>query len=345
MELNYTNNSKSLFRKYAKLATWFANTKIGREYLGLKFDEPIGLFLPNGYHKILKVNKKEMQIQAQFSSRTIYAAKLYPILQVIDSASMYLGSFDDAKALLQAKLNIASKKDLSLILGLPHFAVATFNPNANVETTSVDGYAQRSVASETFTTIVNGAGTGSDDSATDQAVGYLRASTTSNQFNLINRGFMLFDSSTLTASATISSATFQLYATNDASQKNDFSTGLALSAATPASNTAIVNADYNIANWGSTRFADTDQSLTGYTQNAYFTMTLNASGIAAISKTSITKFGVRIAKDFDASAPAWVSTNYSGLYCQFADGANDPTLNVTYTLPSGYSGSFAAAVC
>ena len=96
-------------------------------------------------------------------------------------------------------------------------------------------------------------------------------------------------------------ATFSLY--SDSTQKDTSETAnpanLALVSSAPASNTAIVIADYAIANWGSVRFA-TDILLTTFSAtSAYHDFALNSSGIANISKTGISKFGIRASSDID----------------------------------------------
>lgn len=316
MELSYVNNPKSLFRKYSKLVTWFANTPMGREYL--KLDSEIALLLPNGYHRKVGKNKYE----ATFYTRAEYAPKLLPALVVLDRARSLIKGFEEAKKLLTWNLGYSHKFQM---------ATATFNPNANPETTSVDGYAAR-VATEIWATIRAGAGTTADDLGTSLFCQY--STGTAPNWSAFYRTFTLFDTSSLGASAVISSAVQSFYTVTD----GNFAVSLRLVTTTPASNTAIVAADFS--QQGTVAQA-TDRTTASMTLNAYNDWTLNATGLGNISKTGITKFGLRVVGDADNVEP----TPGDGLTSnmrehQSTDAANKPKLVVTYTVPATPSGSF-----
>jgi hypothetical protein len=207
----------------------------------------------------------------------------------------------------------------------------TFNPDGDPETTSVDGSVRRTTAGN-FSTIRTSAGnTATDDGASNQAP-VLEATTNSDEYGRMDRGVFLFDTSSLPDGAEIISATFELYV----SAKTDGFSGGAISlvTTTPASNTALVAADYNIANWSFTKQA-TDLTIASITTSAYNTWTLNANGLASISKTGITKFGLVTAYDADNSAPTWSSAAIADLTWNTANGTNKPKLNVTFTASSG----------
>jgi|SRR3990167_989430 len=211
-------------------------------------------------------------------------------------------------------------------------AQTIFNPNADPETTSVDGVVSRDVTSETFGTIRGGAGTSASDTVGGgSGVPRLNSTTTTNEYSELTRGIYLFDTSTLGAGAIISAATFSLYI-----DSADAGLGLSLNitSASPASNTALVSGDYAVANFGSTDFA-TDIAISAITINQYTDWILNATGIAAISLTGITKFAHRFANDIDNSAPTWSSGASTFITPQFAEGTNKPKLTVTYTPAAG----------
>ncbi|MCL4419961.1 hypothetical protein M1146_07780 [Patescibacteria group bacterium] len=73
--------------------------------------------------------------------------------------------------------------------------------------------------------------------------------------------------------------------------------------------------------------------------NAYNNWTLNASGIAAISKTGITKFAVRLSGDIDNSAPTYSAGAESHIFFHQSDRTTTqkPRLIVTYTSVTGSS--------
>jgi hypothetical protein len=133
----------------------------------------------------------------------------------------------------------------------------------------------------------------------------------------------------LTASANISAAVLSLYGT----LKSD---GLSATPDTnvcssaPASNTVLVAGDFD--SLGATAFA-TAIAYAAWSTAGFNDFTLNASGVANISLTGVSKFGARNF-NYDAinNAPPWVSLGLSRTQFATADSANDPKLVVTYTL-------------
>ena len=69
-------------------------------------------------------------------------------------------------------------------------------------------------------------------------------------------------------------------------------------------------------------------------EDGYYDFILNATGLAAISKTGITKIGLReSAYDAPNIAPPWVSGHGRTLYIRYADdGSYKPKLVITYDL-------------
>lgn len=108
-------------------------------------------------------------------------------------------------------------------------------------------------------------------------------------------------------------------------------------AATPASDSSLVTGDYD--NFGTTRYA-TDLTLAGMTTGQYNDWTLNATGLAAISKTATrTKFGIRIDDDIDNTAPTWASDKFAQCSASSANAAGtteDPKLVVTHSSVTNY---------
>lgn len=205
-------------------------------------------------------------------------------------------------------------------------ASATYYPDAHEETSSVDGYVRRSGVDETLATIRGDAGTSHNDELTWMAI-HLWASTTTNQFKLLTKNIMLFDTSGLPDTAIISAATLSVYGEATGSGLGKFDHHIC--ASTPASNTDLVNADYG--ELGSTSFGSYafDDHLTDYNNIA-----LNASGIANISKTDISKFGARSSWDISGSfGGVWVSGAETKLVSWTAERGTGfkPKLVVTYT--------------
>ena len=233
------------------------------------------------------------------------------------------------------------ERGMHKLLGIkPVFAaVSTFYPNADVETTSVDGYinslsSDNLLGSDAWTNARAGATLSATDNTTNDEV---RASLiivprTGNYNGNIGRTFLLFDTSSLTTAATISSVTLSIYVITVTNVNPGSGDALSVITTTPASNTAIVTGDWG--NVGTTLQA-TGVSLSTLTASAYNGITLNSTGLGNVSKTSITKFGLRIAEDISNTQPVDGSIN-SVVYAS-ADTTGttqDPKLDVTYTTGS-----------
>lgn len=216
------------------------------------------------------------------------------------------------------------------------FSTLTVYPNPDTESTSVDGWAARSVASETFGTIRAGAGNNNQDNSAS-IITYLEASTTTNQYTWLSRGLVLFDTSALTSGATISAAVFSVW--GSVKQNGLGSPDFHLAGSTPASNTAVAAADYGqcqTTSFGNIAYASYVSNSTQYDD-----LTLNVSGLAAISKTSITKFSTQISWDINNSfGGSWASSQrgrFDFLSADTAGTANDPKLVITSTTPTDYT--------
>ena len=321
MELCYRNNPHSLFRKYSKLVTWFANTGIGRDYLGLPRSK-FALMLPNGYSEW----GGGRSFRSTFYTKPIYAPKLYPALQVVDLCHNWLKDFDEAKTLLAWQLGL-TRRQPAIATNLLFATTSTFYPDPNPETTSVDGHLERSGVNETWGTIRAGAGTGAGDSdVNDVYAAQAHASATTNQYQTMRRGIFLHDSSAIPDTDTIDSGTWSGYANSTGTGLGQLNT--ALVASTPASNTALVSGDYS--QLGGTRFA-TDRTINS--TGAYWDFTLDANGLAAVSKTGVSKFGTLLANDLDNSAPTWASNAQSWVFFDPAEdaGGNFPKLVVVHS--------------
>lgn len=195
---------------------------------------------------------------------------------------------------------------------------------------TVSGRTRRSGVDESLATIRAGAGTASsyDGGASSGIFAFLQATTTASQYSFLYRGIFLFDASALPDDVTVSAANIGLY-----SGSADLFVGLGafevdIVSSTPASDTVLANGDY--ANLGATPFSSVSSASLG--TDAYVSFALNASGLANISKTGISKFGIRINWDTDNSAP-WISGTWSG--AGFTDGGyagttRDPKIDITY---------------
>ncbi len=198
-------------------------------------------------------------------------------------------------------------------------------------TTTCDGYAMRHGVDETFPTIVAGAGTTLVNSNASDYL-YLLSTATTNQFSQLRRIIWTFDTSALGSGATISAATMSVWGLD---KRNDFgSTDFTLVAASPASNTGLVAADYQTL--GSTSFGSVAYASFDGTNTVYTDIAVNGSGLTAIAKTGITRYGARFEWDRAGTfGGGWGTTSVNYYQINMADNASGtakaPKLVVTFT--------------
>ena len=196
----------------------------------------------------------------------------------------------------------------------------------------MDGWTRATTADQTWANKIAAAGNVADDTAALTRAGYAFGNT--NAWDELGRSFFLFDTSAITDTDTISSATLSLYGS---SKEDNGNQAVAIVASTPASNTAIVSGDH--ANVGSTRFAS-DIDITAASIVGYNDFALNASGLAAISKTGVSKFAARLSGDVDASEPSvggQVEIGLNVVNAETADTTSDPKLVVVHSAVSSVS--------
>lgn len=212
----------------------------------------------------------------------------------------------------------------------------TVYPDAHPESSTVDGYSRRTSVDEAWDTIHDGAGNNSDDTGAEVNV-TIDATSTTNQYIRILRYAILFDTSGITDTDVLDSATVEL--TVDPSIVNGFGGGGAVSLVTsnPLSNTAVVDADYG--RFGATKQA-ADVSMASMTadDSTYNVWTLNSTGEDNVDFTGITKFGLRQRNDVEDSEPTWADENQ--FFCRFhtaeevVAGDKRPKLVVIHAAPT-----------
>ena len=204
------------------------------------------------------------------------------------------------------------------------FSTLTAYPDANVETTTVDGWIRNTNAS--WATCRSGATGDLSDSSSGTSI-LVKAATG----YVISWSIFLFDTSSLTSGATINSATLSIAGSGtDFGENADVGT-IHIISSSPASNTNIVDGDFDQR--GTTNFGSIAVASFVTTVNTYNDFTLNASGLANISKTSISKFGATHSNDLNNSTPTGANAVQS-LFADTAGTTSDPKLVVTYTLPN-----------
>ncbi len=177
----------------------------------------------------------------------------------------------------------------------------------------------------TWSQVRDGSGTAFDDSSVTLLVDIEAASSTG-EWVEIARAALLFDTSSIGSGSVILSAKLNLYVD---SKFDSFSQNIDIVASTPTTDIALLAADYG--NFGTTVLGTI--AISSLATGAYNAITLNPTGLAAISKTGVTKLGLRISGDTSNTEPSWISSGLSGVFIRSADTsgtASDPYLEVHF---------------
>lgn len=199
-----------------------------------------------------------------------------------------------------------------------------FFPDASPETTTVDGWARNKNAT-TWSNALDGTNGTQDASDSESGTNRpLSRKTTASDWT-VSPAFYLFDTSSIADTDTIDSATFNIFSFADSPNDPDTVTQH-LVAGTPASNTAIVGADFD--NYGSTSFGNRLAST--MTSLQYYATTLNASGLSAIDATGVSKFSM--IDDLILTPTDPTGDNWKNIYMsEFTGTSRDPKLVVQHS--------------
>lgn len=161
----------------------------------------------------------------------------------------------------------------------------------------------------------------------------------------IYRIFVPFDTSAIPSSATISSASLNVYVTGKVNSDNDGTDYITVVRTSQATHTALATTDFD--NITTTEGVDAAQrkDITSISTSAYLVFTLNSTGLGWIAKNGVSSncsatagiscFGLREGHDNTATALADETTNTLTVSSTDTSGTSqDPYLSVTYTVPA-----------
>ncbi len=317
------------FGAYQPVLLEMAKTSYGRDLIGISQNLPeITLIGPS----FVRGKITDVQSISEFRTHQKHAKSIrYKGKEFTDLARFCAKRIRDEEAIRHALWR--KQYGIGVAGGLLMWATeTTFFPDPDPETTSVDGMAGRTSTDQTFADIRAGNGNTNSSNANPKTLARLTSSGTTDQYQRMIRGFFFFDTSSIDDGDTIDAGIFSF----DATAKQDaFSLSISLVAGTLASNTDIVNGDYQGTVGNTTKFA-TDVTIASITTAGatYTDMTMNATGRSNVSKTSITKLGTKQSADADNSEPTWADTVDSDVIARMADFAgtsSDPKLVVTHT--------------
>lgn len=299
-----------------------ANTKAGRDLL----------CIPQEYPHIVEIKKDCLvsfdgyesgghgRFVADFRTAPKFANVIRYRWSAFNAAARYFAGKD---------LNVSPLVKYAMSV---HAATLTAYPDPHPETTTIDGTIFKGNSSNFATTHDAATGEYTTDTSATHAMYWHR---TGGGLYYIMRVVSLFDTSSLTASATVSAADFVLKHASSKDVRSNIDSWCVYSS-NPASNTALTTSDFLYSNFGTTAFSNSIAFSSMATSGNNDTYSLNASGLAAISLTSITKLAIRTVGD--AGNSNTMSSNNSGMIGSYhsADASgtsSDPYLLVTYTLP------------
>lgn len=315
---------RRFFEKYQRQLLWVFNTRIGRWFFRIHKDYPIETQFSRVFANAVQWENADGSSTIRIRTADKYANRLRYVLR-------HLVAIVSALSIEW----VAKRQDVAaqfLFAGI----TMSFFPDPNPETTTVDGIAIQQYTSgsgQPWATIRAAAGTAASNNLTSGQIAGWVADNASTRWTLIFRSLFLFDTSVITSGATVSAASFIFSiinrlvpnpAQNAAGNRSD----IYLVSSNPASNTSLTATDFSTV--GSTSFGSLAYaSATGGRR----TITLNGSGLANITTSGISKFGLRIGADQLNTAPTWFSNEQNFYTAYFADNtgtASDPELSVTF---------------
>ena len=170
---------------------------------------------------------------------------------------------------------------------------------------------------------------------------HISAAGVINQWDALDRDIILFDASPIADTDDVTSVTMSVWGT---SKLDNFPTPLAMNmdiyTSTPASTSNLVAADFQqVGSVSQTGGAVI--TYANFTLGAYNDFVFNATGRSNVSKTGISKFGIRNANyDVSTNVPLWQDAGTTYMQMNTADvagTANDPKLVVVHTaVASGF---------
>lgn len=235
-------------------------------------------------------------------------------------------------------IKIVGKENSNIEEGKIGNTTSTFYPDPHTETVSVDGRVYRTASSNTWASMRGGTGNGHDDATSPLNGPLLEASATANRWSTLVRSLFVFDTSAIPDGNTITSATFSVTCTGKA---DPFNGQVGITEGACASNTDLVNADFQSNESLTTRWCDTDIAISAIstTGSTYNNWSLNASGIAGISKTGVTKIGLKLNHDIDNTEPTYSTSASEFITVNHSENSGtsaDPKLVVEHSSASAF---------
>lgn len=237
----------------------------------------------------------------------------------------------------------------ALSAGSSLFTDATFTPDANPESSSVDGYTSRYSSSSTWSSITTSAGTYAASDETDNPLLVAANGITSDRYDQTGLVHTLFDTSSLDSGHAVDTA--DLTVVVDRLATNSLGLDWNVYSSSPASNTDIGTGDHDSV--GTVPFSTARDCSAESTDWTSVTFSLNDDGKAAIPVDGVAKFAFAHQENRENGTygdPNWVAGQQEKLQIRLSEytgTADDPSLVVETSAAGGSatcSGSFGNAI-
>jgi hypothetical protein len=324
-------NENLWFKQQQNLLLWMANTDYGRDLLNI----------PKWYPHVLEIQKNNVKTLLGFEDGKMKIMADFRVGAKWSNIIRYRwAEFQEYAQYFYASRSSFARPILFPVAQVPNYAYLTLTayPDPDVETTTVDGRTFWQ-GDAVWSTARTSAGTGASDTVAAAGSANIVTFTTSSNWDTIIRFIALFDTSSIGDSDTIDSATFSLFGSSVTD--TGFNQAARMVDSNPASNTAVGAGDYyrnSLPIGGGALQSATSIDLGVWSTSAYNDFTLDATGLASISKTGVSKFGMMLTNDQSGTEPTWASNVGASAGCKHADTAgttNDPKLVVQYTAAAG----------
>ncbi len=259
-----------------------------------------------------------------------------PIVKEIKTRKLIEDPLAAIKSTLAHTIKVSSKEGTNIIKGSFGNTTDTFFPAAGA-VSPVDGIVGDNTVNQTWAQKIANVG---EFAQVTNAVGawvHVANSGTTNLWNSLQRGILLFDTSAISDGDTIDTATLSIAASGTKIDANNNAPNIDIYTSTPASNSNLVGGDFTQI--GSTSQTGSPITYANWvaTDGTYNNFTFNAIGRGNVSKTGLSKFGTRNANfDVAATAPIWAvdaTMSFQGYQADQAGTANDPKLVVVHSAP------------
>jgi len=325
-------------------------------------EEVVGMRTETSYSRLVTLDDDTATVETISYPQQTFAQDLYGVWFYAEYATTTIEAFEERSALYQVRRGLAR-----IFLPVVYAVTDTIYAGAG------DGYvAGAGATSAGLTTAWNN----SHDLLTGTANSYTTTPgvvASEIEYSEINceppaiyrylvsfyRSFLPFDTSAIPVSATISSATLNIYVTSKVNDDNDGTDYITVVQTSQVTHDSLVNGDFDqcgaIDNPTEGIDAGERKDITSISTSAYLTFTLNSTGLGWIKKNGedapcsatngISCFGLREGHDAtdnilaSPTAPASCDLTYTSSYIAHSTSeatgtTQDPYLSVTYTVPA-----------